>query len=113
MFQTVAQFSGFANADLIKQYDINKNERRKSGYISEQRTSLLQEANIAITNGDFKGYANVLKKIQEYNKNLPPAAKKEKLILPKTMDRSRKSFEARTAKTIGGIKYDQGMRLFS
>ena len=124
VFQTIAQFGGFSNADLIRQYEINKNERRKSGYLSETRTSLLQEANIAITNGDFKGYSKVLKKIQEYNKNLPLTARKEKLILPKTMDRSRKSFDARTAKTIGGIKYDammieslneydQGMRLFS
>jgi hypothetical protein len=69
--QILAQFGGFANADVIRQYDINKNERRKDTYLTTTRTRLLRAANIAAAERDTDGYKDAMKRIREYNKNLP------------------------------------------
>ena len=121
--QILLQFGGFANAELIKQYDYNKNERRKVAYIGKQRTKLLRKANIAASNRDREAYRQVMEEIKEYNRGLPRAARDKNIILPKTISRSRKSFVTRTGKMIGGIEYtplmleslkqyDQGLQLF-
>jgi len=122
--QILAQAGGFANADVNRQYDINKNERRKNTYLGKKRTSLLRQANIAAANGDRKAYRDALRDIREYNSGLPRAARSKNLILPKTIERSRKAFDTRTSKMIGGIEYtplmrssleeyDQGIQLFN
>jgi hypothetical protein len=122
--QILLQFGGFANAELIKQYDYNKNERRKVSYIGKQRTKLLRKANIAASNRDREAYRQVMKEIKEYNRGLPRAAREKNIILPTTISRSRKSFVTRTGKMIGGIEYtplmlesleqyDQGLQLFN
>ena len=121
--QILLQFGGFANAELIKQYDYNKNERRKVSYIGKQRTKLLRKANIAASNRDREAYRQVMKEIKEYNRGLPRAAREKNIILPTTISRSRKSFVTRTGKMLGGIEYtplmlesleqyDQGLQLF-
>ena len=121
--QILLQFGGFANAELIKQYDYNKNERRKVSYIGKQRTKLLRKANIAASNRDREAYRQVMEEIKEYNRGLPRAARDKNIILPTTISRSRKSFVTRTGKMIGGIEYtplmleslkqyDQGLQLF-
>jgi hypothetical protein len=122
--QILLQIAGFANNELNKQYDYNKNERSKAGYIGKQRTMLLRRANIAAANGDRKAYRDALRDIREYNSGLPRAARSKNLILPKTIERSRKAFDTRTSKMIGGIEYtplmrssleeyDQGIQLFN
>jgi len=121
--QVLGQFAGFANADLIKQYEINKNERRKSGYLSKKRTKLLRQANIAAANNDREAYKSALKAIREYNKGLSRAARSKNIILSDTIKKSRRAFDTRTGKMIGGIEYtpmmrdslkeyDQGVQLF-
>ena len=122
--QILGQFAGFANEDLIRQYDINKNERRKVGYLGKQRTTLLRKANIAAANGDSDAYKQAIKEIREYNRSLPRAARGKNIILADTIKRSRKAFGTRTSKMIGGIEYtplmrrsleeyDQGLQIFN
>jgi hypothetical protein len=121
--QILAQFAGFANADVIRQYDINKNERRKDTYLTTTRTLLLRAANIAAAERDTDGYKDAMKRIREYNKNLPPASRSKLIILPDTIKKSRTAFNTRTSNMIGGIEYtpqmrqslkeyDQGIQLF-
>tara|TARA_R110000796_G_scaffold162799_1_gene279742 strand:+ start:45 stop:3098 length:3054 start_codon:yes stop_codon:yes gene_type:complete len=121
--QILGQFAGFANADLIKQYEINKNERRKSGYLSKKRTKLLRRANIAAANNDREAYKSALKVIGKYNKGLSGAARAKNIILSDTIKKSRRAFNIRSGKMIGGIEYtpmmrrsleeyDQGIQLF-
>ena len=121
--QILAQFGGFANADVIRQYDINKNERRKDTYLTTTRTRLLRAANIAAAERDTDGYKDVMKRIREYNKDLPRTSRSKLIILPDTIKKSRTSFNTRTSNMIGGIEYtpqmrqslkeyDQGIQLF-
>jgi hypothetical protein len=120
--QILGQLAGFANADVIRQYTINKNERRKYTHFTTTRTKLLRAANIAAAERDTDGYKNVMKLIREYNKNLPRASSKL-IILPETIEKSRTAFNIRTGNMIGGIEYtpemrrslkeyDQGIQLF-
>jgi hypothetical protein len=108
--QILAQFAGFANADVIRQYAINKNERRKDTYLTTTRTLLLRAANIAAAERDTDGYKDAMKRIREYNKNLPPASRSKLIILPETIEKSRTSFNTRTSNMIGGIEYTPQMR---
>ena len=119
----MVQFGGFANADVILQYDINKNERRKYTHFTTTRTRLLRAANIAAAERDTDGYKDVMKRIREYNKNLPRTSRSKLIILPDTIKKSRTSFNTRTSNMIGGIEYtpqmrqslkeyDQGIQLF-
>jgi hypothetical protein len=121
--QILAQFAGFANADVIRQYDINKNERSKDTYLTTTRTRLLRAANIAAAERDTDGYKDVMKRIREYNKDLPRTSRSKLIILPDTIKKSRTSFNTRTSNMIGGIEYtpemrrslkeyDQGIQLF-
>jgi hypothetical protein len=121
--QILGQLAGFANADVIRQYDINKNERRKDTYLTTTRTRLLRAANIAAAERDTDGYKDVMKRIREYNKNLPRASRSKLIILPDTIKKSRTAFNTRTSNMIGGIEYtpemrrslkeyDQGIQLF-
>jgi hypothetical protein len=108
--QILAQFAGFANADVIRQYAINKNERRKDTYLTTTRTRLLRAANIAAAERDTDGYKDAMKRIREYNKNLPRASRSKLIILPETIEKSRTSFNIRTSNMIGGIEYTPQMR---
>jgi hypothetical protein len=108
--QILAQFAGFANADVIRQYAINKNERRKDTYLTTTRTLLLRAANIAAAERDTDGYKDAMKRIREYNKNLPRASRSKLIILPETIEKSRTSFNTRTSNMIGGIEYTPQMR---
>jgi hypothetical protein len=108
--QILAQFAGFANADVIRQYAINKNERRKDTYLTTTRTLLLRAANIAAAERDTDGYKDAMKRIREYNKNLPPASRSKLIILPETIEKSRTAFNTRTSNMIGGIEYTPQMR---
>jgi hypothetical protein len=108
--QILAQFAGFANADVIRQYAINKNERRKDTYLTTTRTRLLRAANIAAAERDTDGYKDAMKRIREYNKNLPRASRSKLIILPETIEKSRTSFNTRTSNMIGGIEYTPQMR---
>jgi hypothetical protein len=121
--QILGQLAGFANADVIRQYDINKNERRKDTYLTTTRTRLLRAANIAAAERDTDGYKDVMKRIREYNKDLPRASRSKLIILPDTIKKSRTAFNTRTSNMIGGIEYtpqmrqslkeyDQGIQLF-
>ena len=128
LMQALLQTAGFTNADLVAQYDYNRNELRKRKTLGADRQRLLRDFNIAITqelvNGDRKAFQEALSAIQEYNRKLSTAEKYKYIILPETIDRSLESFQERTAQTIGGIvydpimrqslrEYDRGMRLFS
>jgi hypothetical protein len=108
--QILGQLAGFANADVIRQYTINKNERRKYTHFTTTRTKLLRAANIAAAERDTDGYKNVMKLIREYNKNLPRASRSKLIILPETIEKSRTSFNIRTGNMIGGIEYTPQMR---
>ena len=108
--QILLQIAGFANNELNKQYDYNKNERSKTTYLGKKRTMLLRRANIAAANGDSAAYRSALKDIQEYNQGLPREARRKYFVLPDTIKRSRKSFNVRTGKMIGGIEYTPMMR---
>jgi hypothetical protein len=108
--QILGQLAGFANADVIRQYAINKNERRKYTHFTTTRTKLLRAANIAAAERDTDGYKNVMKLIREYNKNLPRASRSKLIILPETIEKSRTSFNIRTGNMIGGIEYTPQMR---
>jgi hypothetical protein len=123
VMQVLGQFAGFANADVIKTYEINKNERRKDTFLRTERTRLLRAANIAAANGDASGYREALKKIRDYNRELPRSARSKNLIMPDTIKKSRRAFDTRTKKMVGGIEYtpfmlrsldeyDQGIQLF-
>ncbi len=123
VMQVLGQFAGFANADVIKTYEINKNERRKDTFLRTERTRLLRAANIAAANGDASGYREAVKKIREYNRELPRSARSKNLIMPDTIKKSRRAFDTRTKKMVGGIEYtpfmlrsldeyDQGIQLF-
>jgi hypothetical protein len=121
--QILGQFGGFANADVIRTYEINKNEQRKKLYLGKERTRLLRQANIAAANNDRKAYRDALKAIREYNKGLSRAARSKNIVLSDTIKKSRRAFDTRTGKMIGGIEYtpmmrdslkeyDQGVQLF-
>jgi len=123
VMQVLGQFAGFANADVIKTYEINKNERRKDTFLKTERTRLLRAANIAAANGDASGYREAVKKIREYNRELPRSARSKNIIMPDTIKKSRRAFDQRTKKMVGGIEYtpfmlrsldeyDQGIQLF-
>jgi len=123
VMQVLGQFAGFANADVIKTYEINKNERRKDTFLRTERTRLLRAANIAAANGDASGYREAVKKIREYNRELPRSARSKNIIMPDTIKKSRRAFDQRTKKMVGGIEYtpfmlrsldeyDQGIQLF-
>jgi hypothetical protein len=124
VMQVLGQFAGFANADVIKTYEINKNERRKDTFLRTERTRLLRAANIAAANGDASEYREALKKIRDYNRELPRSARSKNLIMPDTIKKSRRAFDQRTKKMVGGIEYtpfmlrsldeyDQGIQLFN
>ena len=124
VMQVLGQFAGFANADVIKTYEVNKNERRKNDHLRTTRTRLLRAANIAAANGDASGYREALKKIRDYNRELPRSARSKNLIMPDTIKKSRRAFDTRTKKMVGGIEYtpfmlrsldeyDQGIQLFN
>ena len=128
LMQALLQTAGFTNADLVAQYDYNRNELRKRKALGADRQQLLRDFNIAITqelvNGDTRAFQRALAAIQEYNRKLSAVEKSKYIILPETIDRSLESFQQRTAETIGGIvydpimrqslrEYDRGMRLFS
>ena len=124
VMQVLGQFAGFANADVIKTYEVNKNERRKDTFLRTERTRLLRAANIAAANGDASGYREALKKIRDYNRELPRSARSKNLIMPDTIKKSRRAFDTRTKKMVGGIEYtpfmlrsldeyDQGIQLFN
>jgi hypothetical protein len=108
--QILGQLAGFANADVIRQYAINKNERRKDTYLTTTRTRLLRAANIAAAERDTDGYKDAMKRIREYNKNLPRASRSKLIILPDTIKKSRTAFNTRTSNMIGGIEYTPEMR---
>jgi hypothetical protein len=123
VMQVLGQFAGFANADVIKTYEINKNERRKDTFLRTERTRLLRAANIAAANGDASGYREAVKKIREYNRELPRSARSKNIIMSDTIKKSRRAFDQRTKKMVGGIEYtpfmlrsldeyDQGIQLF-
>jgi hypothetical protein len=128
LMQALLQTAGFTNADLVAQYDYNRNELRKRKTLGADRQRLLRDFNMAITqeliNGDRKAFQEALSAIQEYNRKLSTTEKYKYIILPETIDRSLESFQERTAQTIGGVvydpimrqslrEYDRGMRLFS
>jgi hypothetical protein len=128
LMQAIFQGAGFTNADLVAQYDYNRNELRKRKTLGADRQALLRDFNIAITqelvNGDRRAFQKALSAILEYNRKLSAVEKSKYIILPETIDRSLDSFQQRTAETIGGIvydpimrqslrEYDRGMRLFS
>ncbi len=85
--------------------EINKNERRKDAFLRTERTRLLRAANIAAANGDASGYREALKKIRDYNRELPRSARSKNLIMPDTIKKSRRAFDTRTKKMVGGIEY--------
>ena len=128
LFQIALQFAGFTNADLVAQYDYNRNEIRKRNALGSERSKLLRNFNQAITqglvNGDYQAYQEALEDIQEYNRKLTPLESTRYIVLQDTLKRSLGGFQRRTAQTIGGIEYDpimrqsleeydRGMRLFS
>ena len=128
MFQIALPFAGFTNADLVAQYDYNRNEIRKRNALGSERSKLLRNFNQAITqglvNGDYQAYQEALEDIQEYNRKLTPLESTRYIVLQDTLKRSLGGFQRRTAQTIGGIEYDpimrqsleeydRGMRLFS
>jgi hypothetical protein len=78
---------------------------------------------MAAAQGDLAGYRDALKKIRQYNKDMPRSAGRKLLVMPETLKKSRKAFVTRTSKMIGGIEYtpfmrrslyeyDQGIQLF-
>ena len=108
--QILMQFGGFGNAELAKQYTINRNERGKQEYLKTERTRLLRLANIAAAERDRDGYRAALKKIRQYNKDMPRSAERKMLIMPDTIAKSRTAFNQRTQKMIGGIEYTPFMQ---
>ena len=128
LMQAIFQGAGFTNADLVAQYDYNRNELRKRKTLGADRQALLRDFNMAITqeliNGNVTALQEALEAIQKYNDKLSPMETTKYIVLPKTLERSLESFQQRTAETIGGIvydpimrqsleEYDRGMRLFS
>ena len=128
LMQAIFQGAGFTNADLVAQYDYNRNELRKRNALGGDRTKLLKNFNMAITqelvNGNVTALQEALEAIQKYNNKLSPMETTKYIVLPKTLERSLESFQRRTSETIGGIvydpimrlsleEYDRGMRLFS
>ena len=128
LMQAIFQGAGFTNADLVAQYDYNRNELRKRKTLGADRQALLRDFNIAITqeliNGNVQAVQKAIDAIQKYNNKLSPMESTKYIVLPETIERSLESFQQRTAETIGGIvydpimrqsleEYDRGMRLFS
>ena len=107
--QIIMQFAGAAPDALAQQYRRNRNNRDKDDYLKTTRVNLLRRANIAAAENDYAGYREALKKIREYNRNLPAAARARKVIMPDSIERSRKAFDKRTAGMIGGIEYSPYM----
>ena len=107
--QILLQFGGFANADVKRTYEINKNERDKQAYLSGERVKLLRASNIARSNGDRAGVRDAQEAIREYNKNLPRGEYK-KLISPDTQRKSQTAFATRSSNMVGGMEYTPSMR---
>jgi len=128
LMQALLQGAGFTNAKLVAQYDYNRNELRKRNTLGENRSRLLRDFNLAITqeliNGNYQAYQDAIDAIQEYNNKLDPMETAKYIILQDNLRRSLKGFQKRTQNTIGGVEYDpimrqsleeynQGMQLFS
>ena len=64
--QAIFQGAGFTNADLVAQYDYNRNELRKRKTLVD-RQALLRE-NIAITQELINGNVQALKSDRRYTK---------------------------------------------
>ena len=115
---------GYGATDYISQLDINKNERRKDQTLNDKRKKLLRRFNMALTEGARDELPEIISDIKKYNRNLPPSARGQKLILPDSLRRSRRSFVATTQRMRGGMEftpfmlnslkeYDNGLDLFS
>jgi len=105
LFQTIMQFGGAQPTVISDQHRINRNNRGKDDHLKETRTKLLRKLNFAASQNDARGYLAAYKEIVKYNRDLPTAARGRKVILKETIDRSRKSYEDRTKKMLGGIEY--------
>ena len=105
LFQTIMQFGGAQPTVISDQHRMNRNNRGKEDHLKETRTKLLRKLNFAASQNDARGYLAAYKEIVKYNRDLPAAARGRKVILKDTIDRSRKSYEDRTKKMLGGIEY--------
>tara|TARA_R110000751_G_scaffold174190_2_gene280553 strand:- start:1372 stop:2967 length:1596 start_codon:yes stop_codon:yes gene_type:complete len=105
LFQTIMQFGGAQPTVISDQHRMNRNNRGKDDHLKETRTKLLRKLNFAASQNDARGYLAAYKEIVKYNRDLPAAARGRKVILKDTIDRSRKSYEDRTKKMLGGIEY--------
>jgi len=122
----VSQALGFAPADYIYQLEYNRNETRKKQHVDNKRRKLLRKYNMAAVEGDIRGMLDVSAEINRFNVELARAvgfAPDKRTITPKTLERSRRAFDQRTAKMVGGIEYtpnmldslreyDKGLQLF-
>mgnify|MGYP006142999579 CR=1 FL=1 len=105
LFQTIMQFGGAQPTVISDQHRMNRNNRGKDDHLKETRTKLLRKLNFAASQNDARGYLAAYKEIVKYNRDLPAAARGRKVVLKDTIDRSRKSYEDRTKKMLGGIEY--------
>jgi hypothetical protein len=124
IYNNLMQGIGYGATDYISQLDINKNERRKDQTLNDKRKKLLRRFNMALTEGARDELPEIISDIKKYNRNLPPSARGQKLILPDSLRRSRRSFVATTQRMRGGMEftpfmlnslkeYDNGLDLFS
>jgi len=109
-YNTFMQGLGFAPADYIENLEKNRNERSKKNFIDQKRRKLMRRYNMAKRNNDNEGVQKALRKIQEFNANLPSNYRVESRIDREDLRKSYKGFTRTTGNMVNGVVYTDAMR---
>ena len=104
-WNVAGQALGFAPADYVRQNELNQFEKSKDKRIGEERTALLQRANVSLHQNDTDTFSETMEAIQKYNQLHP-----NKAITMDTMRQSRQQFMKKTASMVNGVTYDPKRR---
>jgi hypothetical protein len=104
-WNVAGQALGFAPADYVRQNELNQFAKSKDKRIGEERTLLLQRANVSLHQNDTDTFSETMEAIQKYNQLHP-----NKAITMDTMRQSRQQFMKKTASMVNGVTYDPKRR---
>jgi hypothetical protein len=104
-WNVAGQALGFAPADYVRQNELNQFAKSKDKRIGEERTLLLQRANVSLHQNDTDTFSDTMEAIQKYNQLHP-----NKAITMDTMRQSRQQFMKKTASMVNGVTYDPKRR---
>lgn len=108
--EVIGQALGFAPTRLTQKWDLIAAQNERVNFYKMRRAYLLQYMNHAMTQGDTAEVSNAMKKIREYNSNLPTAGL---AISGETIQRSRRATIQRQRYQQAGVPYEKAYRALS